>query len=341
MFELREATPANRRRLAHRSADGGRHAGQRARSRFRDSRFAANGRIHIIDARDSDESDARDPVRLAEPGRRIAGAGQHRGQRRPGSLARAGAGEHAVARDSRRSATASANESRCRRRQYDYLRVQRTDGGPPLAINGVIAERVGAAEKSSLSGSWRRRSPTDDIQSVVLRYRAPRTGELRALAPAAGEQLGARDAAQPRRRQGAMDRALERRGLPDRHRYGAARKSAGAFRARPAIATGACRSRRIRSCIARRCWSWATGPRACASWRRDRARSRSHSAAGAREISAASGCDALLADVGSEERARLVGEGVAQGARVLGGDDALAAAAAPDAACGWSCCGRC
>ena len=41
------------------------------------------------------------------------------------------------------------------------------------------------------------------------------------------------------------------------------------------------------------------------------------------EISAASGCDALLADVGSEERARLVGEGVAQGARVLGGDNAL------------------
>ena len=30
-----------------------------------------------------------------------------------------------------------------------------------------------------------------------------------------------------------------------------------------------------------------------------------------------------MADVGSEERARLVGEGIAQGARVLGGESAL------------------
>ena len=62
-------------------------------------------------------SDARDPVRLAEPGRRVAGAGQHRGERRSGSMARARAGEHAVARDSRRPAAASASESSCRRRR--------------------------------------------------------------------------------------------------------------------------------------------------------------------------------------------------------------------------------
>ena len=41
------------------------------------------------------------------------------------------------------------------------------------------------------------------------------------------------------------------------------------------------------------------------------------------EVSPASGCDALLADVGSDERAKLVEEGFAQGARVLGGDKAL------------------
>jgi len=41
------------------------------------------------------------------------------------------------------------------------------------------------------------------------------------------------------------------------------------------------------------------------------------------EVSTASACDALLADVGSDERAKLVGEGIAQGARVLGGDKAL------------------
>lgn len=32
-------------------------------------------------------------------------------------------------------------------RRYHYLRVQRVDGGPPLAINAVIAEQVGAAEE--------------------------------------------------------------------------------------------------------------------------------------------------------------------------------------------------
>jgi hypothetical protein len=38
---------------------------------------------------------------------------------------------------------------------------------------------------------------------------------------------------------------------------------------------------------------------------------------------AASGCDSLLADFGSVERSKLVGEGVFQAARVLGGDAAL------------------
>ena len=32
-------------------------------------------------------------------------------------------------------------------REYEYLRVQRVDGGPPLTLNAVIAERVGAAEE--------------------------------------------------------------------------------------------------------------------------------------------------------------------------------------------------
>jgi hypothetical protein len=33
------------------------------------------------------------------------------------------------------------------KREYEYLRVQRVDGGPPLAINSVIAERMEAAEQ--------------------------------------------------------------------------------------------------------------------------------------------------------------------------------------------------
>jgi len=32
-------------------------------------------------------------------------------------------------------------------REYEYLRVQRVDGGPPLAINSVLAEQVAAAEQ--------------------------------------------------------------------------------------------------------------------------------------------------------------------------------------------------
>jgi hypothetical protein len=32
-------------------------------------------------------------------------------------------------------------------REYEYLRVQRVDGGPPVAINSVLAERVAAAEQ--------------------------------------------------------------------------------------------------------------------------------------------------------------------------------------------------
>jgi hypothetical protein len=41
------------------------------------------------------------------------------------------------------------------------------------------------------------------------------------------------------------------------------------------------------------------------------------------EISPASACDALLADVGSDERARMVGEGIVGAPRALGGETAL------------------
>jgi hypothetical protein len=41
------------------------------------------------------------------------------------------------------------------------------------------------------------------------------------------------------------------------------------------------------------------------------------------EIAPANGCDALLADVGANERAKLVSEGVVGPARSLGGEDAL------------------
>ena len=97
-------------------------------------------------------SDARDPVRLAEPGRRLASASQHRGQRRPGSVARAGAGEHAAARDSRRSATAT----RAHRAAAAVLRL------PARAASG----RRSAARDQWRDGRARRRRGGDRARLV-------------------------------------------------------------------------------------------------------------------------------------------------------------------------------
>ena len=280
---------------------------------------AANGRIHIIDARESD-----DPIRAIQfDWQSPDGASQVQ----VSIEASDDLDQWRVLVPASTLLLATRGDQQLRRERialppqsYDYLRVQRADGGPPLGDQwrDRRACRRGGGDRSCLvhGDDARRGRP----QSAVLRYRASRTGDVCAPAPAAGEQLRARNAAQPRRRQGAVVRALERRGVPDRHRHAAARKPAGVFRRRPAIATGGCRSRKIRSCIAQRCWSWAIDPRACDSWRRDRARSCSRSAAVARKFRRRSACDALLADVGSDERAKLVGEGICSGCRVLGGD---------------------
>ena len=92
-------------------------------------------------------SRARDSVRMAEPRWSVASASQHRGERRSGPLANHRAREHVVAGDSREIRSCDANASSCRAQSYDYLRVQRVDGGPPLAINRVVAEQVGAVEE--------------------------------------------------------------------------------------------------------------------------------------------------------------------------------------------------
>ena len=165
---------------------------------------------------------------------------------------------------------------------------------------------------------------TDDIEVLFFDTGAPRAGDVRALALAAGEQLGSRNAAQPRRRQGALVAsagAARRIGSsPTRSGAKVRRRSSP----RPAIATGVCRSRRIRSCIARRCWSSAIGPRDCDSWRRARARSRSRSAAGARRSLAGErlrrAAGGLRVRRAREARGRRV---VAEAHASLGGDNAL------------------
>ena len=144
------------RRIAHRSADCARHAGERARSPASRQPAAANGRIHIIDARDSDE-----PIRAIQfDWQSPDGASQAKVSIEasddldrwrvlvPAStLLLATRGEQELKRE-RIELPAQA---------YDYLRVQRTDGGPPLAIAGVTrrARRRGRRDRAR-RGSWRR-----------------------------------------------------------------------------------------------------------------------------------------------------------------------------------------
>ena len=129
-----------------------------------------------------------------------------------------------------RGATATAPRThRVAAAQYKYLRVQRADGGPPLAIHAVSAERVAPARSSSRSGSCRTRSrptkPRCCASTPAVGARA-----FRALATAAGEQLGERDAAKPSRRQGALAERWSGETYLIVTDDRAARKSAGAFR---------------------------------------------------------------------------------------------------------------
>lgn len=53
-------------------------------------------------------------------------------------------------------------------RKYQYLRVQRIDGGPPLAINSVIAQRVEAAEEIEPVWFTANRVQTNEADSIVF-----------------------------------------------------------------------------------------------------------------------------------------------------------------------------
>ena len=239
---------------------------------------------------------------------------------------RARAGEHAAARDARRPGTATRAHRAAAAAHTTICACSVRTAVRRCAINRVIAERVGAAAEIEPVWFTATMLAVDDTRSVCSSMPA-RRAPVQLTRACACRRRTARCASTLHSRddeQGAVERALERRGYLIVTETRAARKSAGAFRRDHAIATGACRSRRIRSCIARRCWSWAIDPRGCASWRRDRARSRSRSAAGAPSCRAPARCDALLADVSRDERAQMVGEGLRRARRVLGGDDGAA-----------------
>jgi hypothetical protein len=282
---------------------------------------AAHGRIHIIDARDSKE-----PIRAiqfdwqspdgASQARVSLEASDDLDQWRvlvPSStLLRATSGEQELKRE----------RIELPARAYNYLRVQRTDGGPPLTIAGVLAERVGAALEFDPAWFMATNHVTDDIE--VLFYdtgrRAPVTyARLRLPQENSSVRvtLHSRDDAKApwsQRWDGEAYRIVtdtQRRESPpaqfaatsDRYWRLKIAKDPQLYRA-TVIELGY-RPARLRFL------AQGSGPFTLAYGSRRAA------------VSPASACDALLADFGSDERSKLVGEGSLQVARVLGGDTAL------------------
>ena len=320
VFRLREATPAivGGSRVEVQTAGGTQVNVVEAGSA---QPFPANGRIHIIDARDSDE-----PVRAIQfEWQSPDGASQVQVSiEASDDLDR----WHVLVPASTLLLATRGDQQLRRERialppqQYKYLRVQRTDGGPPLAINSVIAERVAAAVEIEPFWFMATTLVTDDIQVLFFdtARRAP-VNYARLRLPQENSSvrvtLHSRDdgkAPWTERWSGEAYRIVtdtERRESPPAQfaatsdRYWRLRIAKDPQLYRATLLELGYRPARLRFL------SQGSGPFTLAFGSR-RA-----------ELSAASGCDALLADVGSEERARLVGEGVAQGARVLGGDNAL------------------
>ena len=254
----RRASRSNERH-AGRGADAGWNAGRR-------ERCLAPGTGPRIGAftssmRATRRSRARDSFRLAQPGRRLGGAGQHRGERRSRSLANNRAREHAVAGD-RGDQQLRRERIELPRQSYDYLRVQRIDGGPPLAINRSSPSASARCRRSSRCGSWRRCSSWT-IPKILFFDTARRAPVTYARLRLPQENSSVRVTLQSRKDGIALVRALERRSVSDRYGHGAARKSAGAFRVDHRSLLAGAVSRRIRSCIARRAGAGlSTGARA-------------------------------------------------------------------------------
>jgi hypothetical protein len=286
-----------------------------------DKPVAVNGRIHIIDARDSEE-----PIRAIQfDWQSPDGASQAQVSIEasddldrwrvlvPAStLLRATSGEQELKRE----------RIELPARAYDYLRVQRTDGGPPLTIAGVMAERVGAPVEFDPAWFMATNHVTDDIE--VLFYdtgrRAPVTyARLRLPQENSSVRvtLHSRDDAKApwsQRWDGEAYRIVtdtQRRESPpaqfaatsDRYWRLKIAKDPQLYRA--TVLELGYRPARLRFL------AQGSGPFTLAYGSR-RA-----------EVSSASACDALLADFASEERSKLVGEGEQQAARVLGGETAL------------------
>lgn len=282
---------------------------------------AANGRIHIIDARDSD-----DPVRAIQfEWQSPDGASQvqvsieasddldrWRVLVPASTLLLATRGDQQLRRE----------RIELPRQSYDYLRVQRTDGGPPLGINRVVAERVGAVQEVEPEWFMATMLTVDDPKILFFDTgrRAPVTyARLRLPQDNSSVRvtLHSRDdgnAPWSERWSGEAYRIVtdtQRRESPPAHfastadRYWRLSIAKDPQLYRATLLELGYRPARLRFL------AQGSGPFTLAYGSR-RA-----------EIAGASACDALLADVGSDDRSKMVGEGTVGAARVLGGDTAL------------------
>jgi hypothetical protein len=281
----------------------------------------ANGRIHIIDARESDA-----PIRAIQfDWQSPDGASQAQ----VGIEASDDLDRWRVLVPASTLLLATHGDQQLKRerielpaRAYKYLRVQRTDGGPPLAITGVTAERVGTAPEIEPAWFMATMHVTDDPEVLFFDTgrRAPVTyARLRLPQENSSVRvtLHSRDDAKApwsERWNGEAYRIVtdtQRRESPPGHfgatsdRYWRLKIAKDPQLYRDTVLELGYRPARLRFL------AQGSAPFTLA-YGSQRA-----------EVSAPSACDALLADVGSNERSKLVAEGVVQAARVLGGDTAL------------------
>lgn len=282
---------------------------------------AANGRIHIIDARDSD-----DPVRAIQfEWQSPDGASQVQ----VSIEASEDLDRWRVLVPASTLLLATRGDQQLRRERielpkqsFDYLRVQRTDGGPPLAINRVVAERVGAVEEIDPEWFMATMLTVDDPKVLFFDTgrRAPVTyARLRLPQDNSSVRvtLHSRDdgnAPWSERWSGEAYRIVtdtQQRESPPAHfasttdRYWRMSIAKDPQLYRATLLELGYRPARLRFLAQGSVpFTLAFGSKRA-------------------EIAGASACEALLADVGSDERAKLVGEGTVGAVRVLGGDDAL------------------
>lgn len=283
--------------------------------------LVANGRIHIIDARASD-----DPVRAIQfDWQSPDGASQAQVSiEASDDLDR---WRVLVPASTLLLATRGNEQLRRERieiplRSYDYLRVQRTDGGPPLAINRAVAERVGQVLEIEPTWFMATTLVTDDIQVLFFdtARRAPVSyARLRLQQENSSVRvtLHSRDdgkAPWTERWSGEVYRIVtdkERRESPPAH---FAATTDRYWRLRIANDPQLYRETQL-----------DLGYRPASLRFLAQGKSPFTVAFGSRraESSPASGCDALLADVKADERAKLVSKGIVGAPRALGGESAL------------------